>query len=82
MTERFMIYPMYYREGYGYQINDAKGTDGRVSYWVMIDEKTGERITEVDCCISKNDVIQAMREIAHYLNAEETQVKRLQEMIE
>ena len=74
MSERFMIYPMYYREGYGYQTDNPKGTDGRVYYWVMVDEKTGERITEVDGCISKHDVIQAMREIASYLNSEEVEM--------
>ena len=64
---RYMIYPVYYREGYGHQTNNPEGTDGKADYWVLMDEKTCEAIyaTQHDL------VLQALQAVAQYLNAEE-----------
>lgn len=62
-----MIYPVYYREGYGYQTDNPKGTDGKPVYWSLTDEETCEEIYSTD-----NDLIlQALQVVAQYLNEEE-----------
>jgi len=64
---RYMIYPVYYREGYGCQTDNPEGTDGKPVYWTMVDEQTCEAVYET----SNDLVLQAIQAIAEYLNEEE-----------
>ena len=37
-TSWFVIFPVYHREGYGYQQDNPEGTDGVVQYYTMYEE--------------------------------------------
>ena len=37
-NSEFMIYPVYHREGYGWQQDNPEGTDGVVQYYTMYEE--------------------------------------------
>ncbi len=64
---RYMIYPVYYHEDYGYQTDNPEGTDGKADHWVLVDEQTCETIHETTDDIG----LQALQAVAQYLNAEE-----------
>lgn len=56
-----------WREAYGFQINEAEGTDGEVQFFALIDTVTNEMIHT-----TTNDlVLQAMQTIAKHLNEKE-----------
>lgn len=67
LNMRYQVYPVYYREGYGYQTDNPKGTDGVPSYWVLVDEKTEEVITEVE---DFNAAV-TLKQFIHYMEDEE-----------
>ena len=38
MTDRYMIHPVYHREGYGFQQDNPEGTDGEAVHYVLYEE--------------------------------------------
>ena len=70
----FMIYPVYHREGYGYQQDNPKGTDGIPVYYVLYEEDDdgGEGYEVLAFGVTMYDEMQS---IADYLNAREEERK-------
>lgn len=70
MTKRYMIYPVYYREGYGYQQDNPKGTDGIPLYYVLYEEclDGGEGYEVVSFGVT---MVYEMQQVADFLNEEE-----------
>ena len=38
MTNTYMIYPVYHREGYGWQVDNPEGTDGLPLLYALYEE--------------------------------------------
>lgn len=66
----FMIYPVYHREGYGFQVDNTEGTDGVPICYVLYEEHDdgGEGYEVIQFGVTMLDEIQT---IADYLNARE-----------
>jgi len=66
----YRIYPVYFREGYGYQTDNPEGTDGVPVYYVLYEECShggeGHEITYFG-----PSMITEIRRIADYLNSKE-----------
>ena len=69
---KFMIYPVYYRIGYGFQTNDPKGTNGIPESYVLYEEclDGGEGWVITTFGVT---MIEEMQEVADYLNAREVE---------
>ena len=67
---RYMIYPVYHREGYGFQQDNPEGTDGKPVYYVLYEEclDGGEGYEIVDFGPT---MIQEMQKVADFLNSKE-----------
>lgn len=67
---RYMVYPVYHREGYGLQQGNPEGTDGRPVYYVLYEEclDGGEGYEIVDFGPT---MIQEMQKVADFLNSKE-----------
>ena len=65
---RYMVYPVFYREGYGFQQDNAEGTDGVPIYYVLYEERLdgGEGRNIVSFGPS---MIQEMLQVADFFNA-------------
>jgi len=67
---KFVIYPVYHREGYGFQQDNPEGTDGIPVYHVLYEEcldgGEGWMITTFG-----GTMIEEMQAVADYLNARE-----------
>ena len=70
MTDRYMIYPVYHREGYGFQQDNPEGTDGEAVHYVLYEEclDGGEGHEIVNFSVT---MIEEMQQVADYLNTEE-----------
>ena len=70
---RYEIYPVYYREGYGYQQDNPEGTDGIPRYFVLYeeDEFGVNEGYEVVTFSNHSDPRTIVESIAEFLNASE-----------
>ncbi len=68
---RYEIYPVYYREGYGYQQDNPEGTDGVPRYFVLYEEdiEFGGEGAEVINFSNSSELYEKVEEIANFLNA-------------
>ena len=67
----YVIYPVYHREGYGFQQDNPEGTDGKAVYYVLYEEDIehgGEGHEVVSFGVTE---IKEMQQVADYLNNRE-----------
>ncbi len=70
MADRYRIYPVYHREGYGWQVDNPEGTDGIPRDYVLYEECSagGEGYEIVSFGPTMLEVIMQIRD---FLNREE-----------
>ena len=70
MKDRYRIYPVYHREGYGWQQDNPEGTDGTPHYYVLYEECSdgGEGYEIVDF---EPTMLEVIIQIRDFLNEEE-----------
>ncbi len=71
MTDRYMIYPVYHREGYGYQQDNPEGTDGVPLYYVLYQEDIEHGGEGYEVVSFGPTMIKEMEQVARFLNGEE-----------
>ena len=65
----YVIYPVYHREGYGFQQDNPEGTDGKAVYYVLYEEDIehgGEGYEIVSFGVT---MIKEMQQVADFLNS-------------
>lgn len=69
MKDRYRIYPVYHREGYGWQQDNPEGTDGKPVYYTLYEECSagGEGYEIVDF---EPDMLEVIVQIRDFLNEE------------
>ena len=65
-----MIYPVYHREGYGYQQDNPKGTDGVAEYYVLYQEDIATGGEGYEVASFDEQALEVMIEVREFLNQE------------
>ena len=68
----YVIYPVYYREGYGYQQDNHEGTNGVAEYYVLYEEDIAHGGEGYEVASFGIESLEAMASVRDFFNEQES----------